>query len=91
MAQSFKIILMFLFAFSVISADLGSKLSAADKVQAKCPVMGGDVDKSKFADYKGNRVYFCCAGCPDEFKKNPDKYVKKLKDSGVVVEKTPAK
>ncbi|PKL15872.1 MAG: YHS domain-containing protein [Spirochaetae bacterium HGW-Spirochaetae-5] len=53
--------------------------------------MGWDIDKSRFADYKGNRIYFCCSSCPEDFKKDPEKYVKKLKDSGVVLEKTPAK
>ncbi len=91
MKNSFKIIFMFLFAVSFIFADSGTKLSAADKVQTKCPVMGWDIDKSRFADYKGNRIYFCCASCPEDFKKDPEKYVKKLRDSGVVLEKTPGK
>jgi YHS domain-containing protein len=29
-----------------------------------------------FADYKGNRYFFCCADCPRDFKKNPAKYAK---------------
>jgi YHS domain-containing protein len=29
-----------------------------------------------FADYKGNRYFFCCDGCPQEFKKDPEKYAK---------------
>ncbi len=29
-----------------------------------------------FADYKGNRYFFCCAGCPEAFKKEPAKYAK---------------
>jgi YHS domain-containing protein len=27
--------------------------------------------------YKGKTYYFCCSNCPDMFKKNPDKYIKK--------------
>ncbi len=49
----------------------------------KCAVMPEDsVDVAKatkdkmYADYKGRRYYFCCAGCPDAFKKNPTKYAK---------------
>jgi YHS domain-containing protein len=91
MAQGFKLILVFLLAFSFVSADFGAGLTAADKVQTKCPVMGWDIDKSRFVDYKGNRIYFCCASCPEDFKKDPEKYVKKLKDSGIVLEKTPGK
>jgi len=29
-----------------------------------------------FADYKGRRYFFCCGGCPAEFKANPTKYAK---------------
>jgi YHS domain-containing protein len=61
----------------------------AGKAQTMCPVLGGELDKRLYTDYKGYRIYFCCAGCPEEFKKNPEKYMKKLKDSGVVLEKTP--
>jgi YHS domain-containing protein len=27
-----------------------------------------------FADYKGKRYFFCCAGCPAAFKANPEKF-----------------
>ena len=31
--------------------------------------------KSKmFTDYKGRRYFFCCAGCPGQFKDNPEKF-----------------
>lgn len=62
----------------------------AGEPQTKCPVMEGGINKQLFADYNGKRVYFCCPGCPDEFKKNPEKYIKKLEDQGVELEKTPA-
>jgi YHS domain-containing protein len=32
--------------------------------------------KKMFADYKGNRYFFCCAGCPGAFKKEPAKFAK---------------
>lgn len=32
--------------------------------------------KKMFADYKGNRYFFCCAGCSPTFKKEPAKYAK---------------
>ncbi len=39
-----------------------------------------DVEKATktkmFADYKGNRYFFCCGGCPEAFKKDPAKYAK---------------
>lgn len=47
-----------------------------------CAVTKEKVDVAKatkdhmYADYKGRRYFFCCNGCPDEFKKNPAKYAK---------------
>jgi len=61
------------------------------KNQTVCPVMGGKIDKKSFADYDGKRVYFCCGGCSGAFNKDPAKYIKKLEDQGVVLEKTPVK
>ena len=84
MVKGLKILFMFLLALSFVSADLGTVLSAAEKeksaVQTKCPVMGGKFDKNIFMDYKGTRVYFGGKVCLDEFKKNPEKYMKILKD-----------
>jgi YHS domain-containing protein len=40
-------------------------------------------------DYEGQRVYFCCAACIEEFNKNPEKYLKKMEEAGVKPEKTP--
>lgn len=55
--------------------------------QTTCPVMGGKINKDVYLDYEGKRVYFCCTSCIPEFKKDPAKYVKKLEDQGVVLEK----
>jgi YHS domain-containing protein len=59
------------------------------KTQTNCPVMGGKIDKKIFADYEGERVYFCCKGCIGEFRKDPAKYIKKLEDEGITLEKAP--
>ena len=61
--------------------------SAFAKEQANCPVMGGKVNKEIYADHDGKRVYFCCAMCIDTFKKDPAKYLKKMEDEGVSLEK----
>ena len=58
--------------------------------QAKCPVLGGDINKQVYVDYKGKRIYFCCSGCDTEFKKDPEKYMKKLEEQGVTLEPSPA-
>ena len=62
---------------------------AQAKAQTTCPVLGGNIDKNVYADYQGKRIYFCCKGCDVEFKKNPEKYLKKLEDEGVTPEAAP--
>ena len=64
--------------------------SSASTAQTTCPVMGGAINRSLYADHDGRRVYFCCAACVDTFKADPEKYIKKLEDQGVVLEKVPA-
>ena len=46
--------------------------------QTTCPVMGGAINKSLYTEYKGKKVYFCCAGCKEKFEKEPEKYLSKL-------------
>jgi YHS domain-containing protein len=57
-----------------------------NKPQTLCPVMGNPIDKKIFVDHLGQRIYFCCAGCPPIFKKAPDKYLDQMKEAGIVVE-----
>ncbi len=76
-------------ALGFLSVNLGMTGVAMAVPQEKCPVLGGNIDKKSYADYKGKRVYFCCAGCEETFKKDPDKYIKKLEDSGVTLESSP--
>jgi len=40
--------------------------------------MEGAIDKNIFVEYQGKKVYFCCAGCKDKFKAEPEKYLAKL-------------
>ena len=56
-------------------------LLPADAKEAKCPVMTGSsvnieqaTKEGMYADHEGNRYFFCCAGCPEAFKKDPAKY-----------------
>jgi YHS domain-containing protein len=53
----------------------------ATPAEIKCSVMTGRTvnvkeatAKKMFADYKGNRYFFCCGGCPSQFKADPAKY-----------------
>lgn len=71
-------------AGAAIAADQkAEKAPKAAPTEVKCPVepehkvnIADATKKKMFADYKGNRYFFCCAGCPGEFKKNPEKYAK---------------
>ncbi|MFZ5452287.1 MAG: YHS domain-containing protein [Thermodesulfobacteriota bacterium] len=63
--------------------------AAAPQAQTTCPVLGGKINKAVYTDYKGQRIYFCCQGCDAEFKKDPEKYLKKMKEQGITPEKTP--
>ncbi len=40
---------------------------------------GNHVKEQFFADYQGERFHFCCRPCVKAFKKNPAKYLDKLK------------
>jgi len=46
--------------------------------QKLCPVTGDAINPDIFVDYNGRRIYFCCDMCPPQFKKEPEKYLKKL-------------
>jgi YHS domain-containing protein len=54
-------------------------VSPADEVCPVCDeVLKGD-EKITY-EYKGTTYHFCsCPRCPEEFKKNPEKYIDKMK------------
>ncbi len=48
-----------------------------------CPVMGNEIkdpEKAPKYEYDGKTYYFCCAGCVDKFKADPEKYIAKLNE-----------
>ena len=57
--------------------------------QETCPVMGKKINKEVFTDYKGKRVYFCCEGCIEKFKKSADEHMKKFEEESVVLADAP--
>ncbi len=59
-----------------------NRTKSAPKAQATCPVMGGAISREHYADHGGYRVYFCCPGCKEPFLKEPEKYLKKIRDAG---------
>ena len=54
------------------------KVTLASAEQEICPIMGGKINKAVFTEYKGKKVYFCCAGCDKTFNADPQKYISKL-------------
>ncbi len=80
------LLILVLVGFQLILAAPG----AWAKAQEVCPVMGGKINKDIYTDYQGMRVYFCCPVCVDMFKKDPESYLKKMKEAGVTPEKVPA-
>jgi YHS domain-containing protein len=44
----------------------------------ECPVMHTEIESEAkaagYQDHDGKRFYFCCEGCPEEFKADPAKY-----------------
>jgi YHS domain-containing protein len=84
------LVLALLLTFLISPAiALAAEPTAPGKVQTVCPVMGGNIDKNLFIDYQGQRVYFCCPACLEVFKKDPEKFLQKMKDQGVTPEKSP--
>lgn len=58
-------------AYSFSSADTGNTI---------CPVTGEKIDPQNKAtyEYEGKIINFCCPACIEEFKKDPEKYIKKI-------------
>ena len=83
---------LLMIGYSFAESDERNTLS-----QKVCPVMtfgdlGCSVTKNDFyTDYKGKRIFFCSNGCRETFKKDPEKYMNKLKEQGVVLMDTPEK
>jgi YHS domain-containing protein len=85
-----KLVLLVVMALFTAGAVLATHLPAQAKPQTTCPVLGGNINKQVYADYQGKRIYFCCKGCDEKFKKDPEKYIKKLEEEGVTLEPAPA-
>jgi YHS domain-containing protein len=58
----------------VLFADLDKGFTR----QVKCPVSGKPINPQASLEHDGKKVYFCCEGCPNAFKADPDKYLAKL-------------
>ena len=92
------VIVALVLAFSLAGAGLAAEPTAGlldksgplvGKQQTVCPVQGGKINKNLYVDYQGQRVYCCCPECLPIFKKNPEAYLQKMREQGVVPEKSP--
>ena len=55
--------------------EAGQAMNAGNMI---CPVTGekiGDMGEPAHYEYKGKVYNFCCEGCVETFKENPEKYV----------------
>jgi YHS domain-containing protein len=76
-------------AAAVVALGVAVALSAdgpSAKPQTTCPVSGKPIDRDIHVDYQGQRIYFCCAKCPAEFRKDPEKYFAAFEKEGVGLE-----
>ena len=55
--------------------DAKKDAKAAKPINKICPVEGGEIDPEVTITHKGKVIGFCCAGCDEEFKKDPAKYL----------------
>jgi YHS domain-containing protein len=83
------VIKILLVSLVVLALAGGAALAADPKPQALCPVLGGNVDNKVYVDYQGKRIYFCCKGCDAKFKEDPEKYLKKIQEQDITLEKCP--
>lgn len=80
-----KMVMLFLglvLALSVAGAGVAADPPTPAKKQTLCPVMAGKINPNLYTDYKEQRIYFCCPVCLELFKKDPEKYLKKLGEQG---------
>ena len=82
------ILLSFIFQLVVLDFTAYSKDNPAagaekqfiiDVNNAKCPVMGGDARKDIYSIHDGKIYHFCCPACVPEFRKDPAKFIAKLR------------
>ena len=75
-------------AFATAKADDVKTDKTADKPipypLKTCPVsdeiLGGEMGPAYVFVYKGQEIKLCCSGCKKDFLKDPDKYLKKIKE-----------
>ena len=83
-AFMFAVLLTVWFFAGLASLGLAQEPAADAKagqevVQSTCPVMlGNKIDPNIYTEYRGKKVYFCCAKCKAAFEANPERYLDRL-------------
>ncbi|MBU1628425.1 YHS domain-containing protein [bacterium] len=88
-SNSFKIIMSIsiLAVFLLSTFAISEETKPAEKTpQTLCPVMAGEINKDIFVDFQCQRIYFCCAGCKENFLKDPETYMKKIEEGNILLE-----
>lgn len=52
---------------------------AAGTVNGLCPVREEPVVKGSYIDHEGQRIGFCCPPCSGDFRKDPERYLNKMR------------
>lgn len=81
MRKTLGILALLLLAPSLAGCGQGDpwELGFANRV---CPVQGGEIDPSNPAlavEYQGEKIGFCCAGCPEEFRRSPETFMAEMR------------
>jgi len=73
---------LFVLALVLSVSKLYAESKALNVGNLICPVTGEKINGKTMVtyEYQGKIYNFCCAGCPDEFKKDPEKYIKKVNE-----------
>jgi YHS domain-containing protein len=89
MARLLTIIVALVVVGMMAGSGFAVEKAASGNPQTLCPVLQGPVNKNVYTDYEGQRIYFCCSPCIEQFKKEPGKYLKKMNEAGVTPEASP--
>ena len=67
---------------SEATIEVATTKEAVDVGNTICSVSGEKIDEKTKAtyEYEGKIYNFCCPMCIDEFKKDPEKYIKKIEE-----------
>lgn len=79
------VLLVGLCAMLVVGCHCGScshKDAVQGKMQTKCPISGGPINKDCYVDAEGVRIYTCCPDCLKSVKADPKAAIEKINANG---------